>query len=154
MTAPFTARLERPEGIGTWTFAPIPPSFVRTAGLAVRDRVKGTVDGVPFRSTLLGRAGGLFVVVPSPIRSAIGKSAGDRVTFDIALDRSPVVLPVPADLRKAFSKDPVAKGNFAALPPSHRKAYLEWIAAAVRPETRARRVADSVERLRRGERLR
>jgi uncharacterized protein YdeI (YjbR/CyaY-like superfamily) len=48
---------------------------------------------------------------------------------------------VPADLRKALRARPAAAKNFAAFAPSVRKAYLHWISQAVRPETRANRVA-------------
>jgi len=48
---------------------------------------------------------------------------------------------VPDDLRKALRARPAASENFAALAPSARKAYLHWISQAVRPETRANRVA-------------
>jgi uncharacterized protein YdeI (YjbR/CyaY-like superfamily) len=55
---------------------------------------------------------------------------------------------VPGDLRRALEADAAARAAFAALPPSHRRAYVEWIEEAKRPETRARRVAGAVERLR------
>ena len=52
-------------------------------------------------------------------------------------------LAIPADLAAAFAPDPVAAANFAAFAPSSRRAILEWIALAKRPETRAKRVAET-----------
>jgi hypothetical protein len=49
-------------------------------------------------------------------------------------------LPVPADLRVALARNARAGKAFAALSPSHRREYIEWIAEAKREETRARRV--------------
>jgi uncharacterized protein YdeI (YjbR/CyaY-like superfamily) len=53
-------------------------------------------------------------------------------------------LTVPDDLAAALSANPEAARNFAAFPPSARKAYLHWVSQAVRPETRAERIAGVV----------
>lgn len=52
---------------------------------------------------------------------------------------------VPDDLRAALRESPEALAAFEALPPSHRREYLRWISEAVRPATRARRIAQAVE---------
>ena len=52
---------------------------------------------------------------------------------------------VPDDLRAALRENPEALAAFDALPPSHRREYLRWISEAVRPATRARRIAQAVE---------
>ena len=52
-------------------------------------------------------------------------------------------LEVPADLAAAFAAYPDARANFDAFPPSARHASLTWIATAKRPETRARRIAET-----------
>ena len=54
-------------------------------------------------------------------------------------------LEVPADLAAALAKNPAAARNFAAFAPSSRKGYLHWVSRAVRPETRAERIAAVVE---------
>lgn len=53
-------------------------------------------------------------------------------------------LTVPADLAAALAADEAAARNFAAFPPSARRAYPWWIKTAKRPETRARRIAETV----------
>jgi uncharacterized protein YdeI (YjbR/CyaY-like superfamily) len=50
-------------------------------------------------------------------------------------------LVVPEDLARALGAHRGAAANFAAFSPSARKGYLHWISRAVRPETRAHRVA-------------
>jgi uncharacterized protein YdeI (YjbR/CyaY-like superfamily) len=52
---------------------------------------------------------------------------------------------MPDDLVTALAAVPRAPENFAAFAPSARKAYLHWISQAVRPETRAQRIAKVVE---------
>jgi uncharacterized protein YdeI (YjbR/CyaY-like superfamily) len=51
---------------------------------------------------------------------------------------------IPLDLETALASEPVAAGNFAAFPPSSRRGILEWIGNAKTPETRRRRVAETV----------
>ncbi|WP_297508630.1 YdeI family protein [uncultured Caulobacter sp.] len=53
-------------------------------------------------------------------------------------------LVAPADLVEALRADAQAKAAFEGFPPSARRAILEWIAAARAPETRARRIAETV----------
>ena len=54
-------------------------------------------------------------------------------------------LPVPEELTAAFAANPQAKAVWDGFAPSHRREYSEWIGEAKRPETRAARVAQSVE---------
>ncbi|MEL6544535.1 MAG: YdeI/OmpD-associated family protein [Myxococcota bacterium] len=52
-------------------------------------------------------------------------------------------LMIPADLRAALDSTPNASGFFAAFPPSSVRGILEWIQNAKRPETRAKRIAET-----------
>jgi uncharacterized protein YdeI (YjbR/CyaY-like superfamily) len=54
---------------------------------------------------------------------------------------------VPDDLSQALRAAPQAQTRFDTLPPSHREEYLSWIAEAKKPDTRARRVAKTIELL-------
>ena len=51
---------------------------------------------------------------------------------------------VPPDLTKALAANPAARRHFDAFPPSSKKIILTWIARAKRPDTRAKRVAETV----------
>lgn len=59
---------------------------------------------------------------------------------------------VPPELAAALAEDRAAQASFDAFPPSARREYCAWIGEAKRPETRARRVAEAVARLREGKR--
>jgi hypothetical protein len=68
------------------------------------------------------------------------------------VDRPKVARPtvgsdVERELAAALKKDAKAAAAFAKMPPSHRKRYLEVIAEAKKPETRAKRIADVVKTL-------
>ncbi|KQS26858.1 YdeI family protein [Dyadobacter sp. Leaf189] len=53
---------------------------------------------------------------------------------------------IPADLQTALDKNEVAKQNFTAFSPSSRKLILYWISSAKRPETRAKRIQETIEK--------
>lgn len=52
---------------------------------------------------------------------------------------------VPDDLAAALKKNAKARKTFEAFSPSHRREYVEWIGEAKREETRAKRLATTVE---------
>jgi uncharacterized protein YdeI (YjbR/CyaY-like superfamily) len=54
-------------------------------------------------------------------------------------------LEIPSDLETAFSAYAAAKQNFEAFPRSVKRGILEWIASAKKPETRAKRIAETAQ---------
>lgn len=52
---------------------------------------------------------------------------------------------VPDDLAAALKAEPRAALVFKRFPPSHRREYIEWLTEAKKPETRARRLATTIE---------
>lgn len=50
---------------------------------------------------------------------------------------------VPADLAKALATVKDARRHFDAFPPFARRVILEWVATAKKPETRAKRIAET-----------
>jgi uncharacterized protein YdeI (YjbR/CyaY-like superfamily) len=55
---------------------------------------------------------------------------------------------LPEELADAFAAAPDAKAAFEALPPSHRREYVQWVAEAKKAETRVSRAQKTVVRLR------
>ena len=60
-----------------------------------------------------------------------------------ALD-SVEALEIPPDLKKAFAANKTAQQYFDAFPRSAKRGILEWISNAKRPETRAKRIEETV----------
>jgi len=61
--------------------------------------------------------------------------------------------PVPPYIERALKAEPAAWRFFGTLAPSYRRAYVGWIDAAKRDDTKERRLREAVEWLARGERL-
>jgi uncharacterized protein YdeI (YjbR/CyaY-like superfamily) len=62
-------------------------------------------------------------------------------------------LEMPAEFAEALAGNKKAKANFERLAPTYRRHYLGWIAAAKRPETKRRRVDESIALLEKGGKL-
>ncbi len=151
----FEALLIRPEGVGTWTFFYIPTSVSETFPAKGQVKVKGTVNGYPFRSTALPMGNGMhYLVVEKSIRDQIHAAAGDTVSVKLELDTDPRVVELPEDLAKALADKPTARDFFEKLPPSHKKLYVSWILSAKKEETRQRRVEQAIAMLSQGKKLR
>ena len=54
---------------------------------------------------------------------------------------------LPEELTAALRRRPAVQRAFDALPPSHQREYVKWIAEAKRAETRAARAAKTVAKL-------
>ena len=66
------------------------------------------------------------------------------------LERRAVPDVPPADLAALLKKNAKARTTFERFPPSHRREYIQWITEAKRPETREKRLAQTVEWLAEG----
>ena len=121
---------------------------------AKRFPVVATVNGYSWRTTVTRMGGEFLVGLDREVRQSAGAEAGDTVEIALEFDTAPREVEVPEALAAALAADPAVGAAFEKLAFTYRKEYARWVADAKREETRERRVAKALERLRAGEPLR
>jgi Bacteriocin-protection, YdeI or OmpD-Associated/Domain of unknown function (DUF1905) len=145
---PFRVRLREAGGGGA--VFDLPAGAATALGERRRPPVTVTIGDYTFRTTVAVYGGQPMTGVNKGHRAAAGIGVGDSFDVLVALDEELRVVEVPTDLAEALIADDAARDAFDKLSYTHRREYVEWIAEAERPATRARRVADTVERVRAG----
>lgn len=146
-------RFEAPiiAGRGGGAFVRVPFSVPDVFGTRGQLRVKGTIDGHPFQSSLAPMGGGTHLLgLHKATREAIGKAIGARVAVVLEPDLAERPVVVPDDFARALTANPPAAARFETFAYTHRKEYVQWIEEAKRPETRQRRISEAVTRISQG----
>lgn len=124
----------------------VPAGVVEALRGGGRIKVQATFDGVPYRGSVVSMGGRKVLGMLKEIRTQLDKAPGDRVAVTLELDTSVRTVAVADDLAAALDGAGL-RGTFDGLSYSHRREYVNWIDEARKPETRARRIAGTVERL-------
>jgi Bacteriocin-protection, YdeI or OmpD-Associated/Domain of unknown function (DUF1905) len=134
----------------TATGIEVPEKVVTALGSSKKPAVRVTINGYTYRSTVATMGGRFMLGVSAENREKAGVAAGDAVDVDVELDTEPRVLEVPADFARALTRDPAAKKFYDGLSFSKQRRFVDPIAQAKAPETRARRIEKAIENLRAG----
>ena len=111
----------------------------------IRARVRGTVEGVAYRSSLMKYAGVFHMGVHKATIAAADVKPGDKIDVGIEIDDKPLPTDtVPRDLQRAIEASKRASAAWAVLRPSHRREHVKHVTEAKKPETRARRIATTI----------
>ncbi len=98
--------------------------------------VKGTINGFPFRSSLMNMGNGHMMVVNAQLRAGAHCKDGDTVDVVMELDEDERTVEVPAYLKKIINGDAQAKEFWAKLSFTHQKEYVEKSMARRDPRRR------------------
>ena len=134
----------------TATFFEVPLDVPAIFGRA-RPPVRVTIGDHTYRSTIAHYGGRYFLPLNRQNREAAGVAAGERMSVELEADLEERTVEVPDDLRAALDGDDEARSAFESLSYAHRREYADWIVEAKRDETRRRRIAKTLERLRAGD---
>ena len=141
----FTAVIQNAGGGGAFVEVPFD---VEEAFGSKKPKVKALIEGVPYRGTLvrMGTECHLLLVLKS-IREQIGRTFGDEIKVTVEADAEERVVAVPAELKRAFKSEKEANAAFEKLSYTHQKEYAAWINEAKKEETRQKRIAKTIEML-------
>lgn len=113
-------------------------------------RVCGFIDDYEIKGYNLMpvKNGKLFLPVKAGIRKKIGKKEGDYVHVILF----PYNLPteIPDELQLCFEDEPKAYKTFLSYSNAEQKAFIDWIYAAKKEETKIERIATTITKLQRG----
>lgn len=144
----FEAILESPNNGMDATFVSIPFDVEEVFGTKGNVKVKATFDKYPYRG-ILAKMGmpQHVIIVRQDVRAAINKKVGDKVKVAIEKDLEERIVDAPIELEKILNKNARAKNFFEALSFTNRKEYALWISTAKRPETKEKRLNDTLVKL-------
>ncbi len=139
----FKAKLNPVPGGGHYVV--VPPAVAEAAGLRYGVRVRGTVEGVAYRSSLMKYAGVFHMGVHKATIAAADVKPGDKIDVGIEIDDKPLPTDtVPRDLQRAIKASKRASAAWEVLRPSHRREHVKHVTEAKKPETRTRRIAATI----------
>jgi len=122
----------------------VPEAVVEKLGSGKRPKVRVTLNGYTYRSTVAVMGGQYMLPLAAEHRAKAGVTGGATVNVTLELDTAPREVEVPKDFASALNKAG-ARTAFDALAFSHRKEHVRAIEEAKAPETRARRIAKAVQ---------
>jgi Domain of unknown function (DUF1905)/Bacteriocin-protection, YdeI or OmpD-Associated len=121
-----------------------------TFGTRARVPVRGTINGFPFRSSLMPMGGCHRMVVNKAIRNGAGVKAGDMVSVVMERDEEERVVEVPQPLKKELAKSKPAQANWEKQSFTNKKEMARSIMEVKQEETRVRRLAKVMDVLKNG----
>ena len=147
--ASFKAKLTPTPRGGGGTLLPVPRAVAAELGLKGMPKVNAVIAGQPYRGSLMPMGDGTYCLgVLKSIQEAAGVRQGDTVTVLLELDTAPRLVEMPADLARAIGKDRKAQAAWEKLSFTNKKEMARSLDEARKPETRERRLAAALEKLR------
>ncbi len=124
----------------------VPAKVVAALGSSKRPPVRATINGFTYRSTVAVMGGKFMLGVSNEVRKSAGVAAGETVDIDLDLDTEAREVPIPPDFAAALARSVKAKKFFEGLSYSRRLRLVIPIDVKD-PETRKRRISETVARL-------
>jgi hypothetical protein len=126
----------------------VPPDVADAAGLRHGMRVRGTVNGATYRSSLMMYGGIFHLGVHKATLAAASITPPAAVSVTIEADEQPLPTDVvPEDLARALKLQPGASAAWESLRPSLKREHVQSLLSAKKPETRERRIAKVLQSL-------
>jgi hypothetical protein len=145
----FRARIEGKEAGVVAAIAP-PVDVPKFFGTRARVPIRGTINGYPFRSSLMPCGERRMMPVNKKLCEGAGVRPGDTVDVVMERDEEARTVEAPLALKKELAKNKAAQANWEKLSFTHKKEMALAIAGAKQEETRARRLGKIMQILKSG----
>jgi uncharacterized protein YdeI (YjbR/CyaY-like superfamily) len=147
-TKTFTSTLEPGGRALGWTIARVPFDPSAAWPKMIRLRIRGEINGHPFRSSLLPfTAGGYYLLINKTMQTAAQAHLGDTATFTLEPDLDPRAAELPDELAVLLDEEPGLRAWYDTLSEYTRRELGKWIAAVKSDESRLNRCQQAAERL-------
>lgn len=154
MVHEFEALLIKPDAVGAWTYITVPFDVEQHFGSKSLVMVKGTINGIAYKGTLMPHGNGEhYMVVNKSLREAAQVTAGSMASVTMERDAEARTVLVPEDLVQELTANPEAEAIFNQFSYSCQKEYVDWIDSAKKAETRQSRIQKSIEKITAGQKL-
>ena len=144
----FEAALERMRSRLNWVIIRIPFDAAKVFGGRGQIKVRGTINGFSFRSSLFATSdGGHMLLVNKRMQKGARVTAGASAGFEIELDTEERAATIPERLEQILAEDRVFCGWYDQLNHSTRYEIAKWVNEPKSAEARGRRSEQIAERL-------
>ena len=130
----------------TATGMEVPENVVEALGGGKRPAVVVSFRGYSYRTTVAPMGGKYLIGVNADHRTASGVKAGDKLDVEVVLDTVPREVEVPAYIASALEQAGV-RAAYDKLSYTNRKELVRSVEDAKTNETRDRRLAKAIEKL-------
>lgn len=144
----YSAPLERlRSGLG-WVVAYLPFDVASVWGSGGRPKVKGDINGFPFRTSLFPtRDGRHFLLINKRMQKGGHAFLDTKARFRLELDTEERTVTIPAELKGVLGQERSLLRWFQKLNYSTRKWIADWITNVKNPDARVRRSEQVAEQL-------
>jgi len=134
---------------GGGCLVPVPRDVAAELGLKGMPKIQAVIAGQPYRGSLMPMGDGTWCLgVLKSIQEAAGVGFGDTVMVELTLDTAPRKVEPPPDLARAIARDKRMAAAWEALSFTNKKEMALSLVGAKKPETRERRLAAAIAKLR------
>jgi Domain of unknown function (DUF1905)/Bacteriocin-protection, YdeI or OmpD-Associated len=134
---------------GGGCLVPVPREVAAKLGLKGMPKINAVIAGQPYRGSLMPMGDGTYCLgVLKSIQEAASVGYGDSISVELELDNAPRIVEPPADLARAIGADKTMAANWEKLSFTDKKEMARSLDEAKKPETRERRLAAALEKLR------
>jgi len=131
-----------------WVIVKLPFDYAKAWKTRNRLRVKGTINGFAFRTSLFGSAqDGHFILVNRQMQKGAGASVGSMVEIVLEPDLEDRTTAAPPELAKLLKQYAALKKWYEQLSPSAHADIARLISTPKTPASRLRRAEQMVERM-------